>query len=187
MFLGNNPGNGPSDPDKLGDLELRHIGALRDLKSVPSGSLQGSFEALMESLVPIMAAWCLVQNYVRPIISGANIDLDSVAYLNLFKWRSRIFEWRSSKGTPAHAYRESWREHTGEQFRLLRPKFAIALGLGTATTFNAFEEVSSARDIADVKIFALERRRNDCQTPPDNSLRLMPEIAQEIREHYGDR
>ncbi len=121
LFLGNNPGNGPSDPDKLDDLELRHIRALRDLKSVPSDSLQGSFEALMESLIPIMAAWCLVQNYVRPIISGADIDLDSIAYLNLFKWRSRTFEWRSSKGTPAYAYRESWREHTGSNFACSAP------------------------------------------------------------------
>ena len=81
MFLGNNPGNGPKDPNELDDRERRHIRALRDLKAATHDSLRRAFEALMESLVPVMSGWGLVQKYVRPILSGADMDLDSIAYL----------------------------------------------------------------------------------------------------------
>lgn len=180
LFLGNNPGNGPKDPNELNDLEIRHIRALRDLKDATPDSLQGSFEALMESLVPVMSGWGLIQKYVRPILSGSDIDLDSIAYLNLFKWRSRIFDWHSSRDTPAHAYRESWREHTGKQYRLLRPTFVIALGI---ETFDKFKAVSSVSDTTGVRLFKLKRKRNDQQPPPEATLQLMPEIVKEIRQH----
>ncbi len=117
-FLGNYPGNATT---ALSTLERQHVRALRDLKDATPDRLQGSFEALMESLVPIMSEWGLVQKYVRPIV-----DLDSIAYLNLFKWRSR-------REPPARMYHQSWREHTGKQYRLLRPKFVVALGTGRST------------------------------------------------------
>jgi hypothetical protein len=177
LFLGNNPGNGPSDPNDLDNLDIRHIRALRGLKTADADSLLGSFEALMGALVQIMSEWGVVRNYVRPILSGANMDLDSIAYLNLFKWRS-------SEEPPARMYQDSWWEHTGEQYRLLRPKFVIALG--SSTTFNRFKRVSSARDTADVKVFRLKRARNDQQPPPPETLRAMPIIAEEIREHSSN-
>ncbi len=175
LFLGNNPGNGPSNPSDLTNLEIRHLQALRDLKAAPPDSLQGSFEALMESLEPIMLEWGLVRNYVRPIISEATLDLDSIAYLNLFKWRSKRKPFTSM-------YRQSWQEHTGEQYSVLRPRFVVALGL---TTFNWFKTVSSVSDTTGVRVFRLERSRNDRQPPPPETIRLMPEIAQEIRQQYG--
>jgi hypothetical protein len=156
---------------------LRHIRALRDLKHATPASLHGSFEALMEFLVPIMSAWGLVQNYVRPIISGAGLDLGSIAYLNLFKWRSKQEPYASM-------YSQSWREQTGEQCQLLRPRFVVVLGI---TTFDTFKKVSRDSGATGVKVFKLERARNDRQRPPIETLRLMPKIAQEIREHYGDR
>jgi hypothetical protein len=184
LFLGNNPGNGPEDPDDLDDLERRHIRALRDLKAAPPNSLQGSFEALMESLVPVMSEWGLVQKYVRPILSGADMDLDSIAYLNLFKWRSKIFKWRSTKDTPARVYRQSWQKHTGKQCRLLRPIFVVALG---NETFGWFKRISSASDTTGVKVFRLKRARNDWQCPPEETLQVMPKIAEEIRRQYTDQ
>ena len=182
LFLGNNPGNGPSDSNKLNNLEIRHIRALRNLKGATPDSLLVSFEELMGALVPIMSEWGLVQKYVRPILSGVNMDLDSIAYLNLFKWRSRIFKWRSSQELPAHAYRQSWQEHTGEQHRLLRPKFVVALG---TVTFGKFKEVSRGSDTTGVRVFKLKRARNDRQPLPPETVQLMPEIAEEIRRHYN--
>jgi hypothetical protein len=40
----------------------------------------------MKALMPTMSRWDIVRNYVRPFISKAGVDLDSIAYLNLLKW-----------------------------------------------------------------------------------------------------
>ncbi len=172
LFLGNYPGNATKD---LSVLERQHVRCLRDLKDATPVRVQGSFEALMASLVPAMSEWGLVQKYVRPILPGSDMDLDSIAYINLFKWRSR-------REPPAHMYHRSWREHTGKQYRLLRPKFVVALGNGT---FDRFKALSSARDTTGVGLFKLKRSRGDQQPPPAATLQLMPEIAEEIRQHYN--
>jgi hypothetical protein len=173
LFLGNNPGKGPLP---LNALEEQHVRSLRDLQVADPDSLQVSFEALMEALMPIMSGWDIVRNYVRPIISKSDIELDSVAYLNLLKWHC---------DTPTmRMFHQSWQAHTREQYRLLRPEFVIAIG---STTADRFEAVSSTHDTAGARVFRLKRARSDRQRPPVDAMRLMPEIAQEIRERYGDR
>lgn len=97
LFLGNNPGKGtlPHSP-----LEEQHVQALQSLKAAEPDSLQGSFEGLMEALTQIMSRWDIVQNYVCPIISKANLDLGSIAYLNLLKWRCDM--------PTTYMFRQSW-------------------------------------------------------------------------------
>ncbi len=172
LFLGNNPGKGTLPHSAL---EERHLQALRNLKEAAPDSLLGSFEALTEALMRIMSGWDIVRNYVRPIISKADMDLDSIAYLNLLKWRC---------DTPTtYMFRQSWQAHTGAQYRLLRPSFVIAIG---STAADRFETVSSRRDAAAVRTFSLKRARSDRQRPPVETMQLMPEIAREIRQHFGN-
>ncbi len=168
LFLGNNPGKGALPHSTL---EERHLQALRNLKEADPDSLLGSFEALTEALMRIMSGWDIVRNYVRPIISKADVDLASIAYLNLLKWRC---------DTPTmHMFRQSWQAHTKEQYRLLRPAFVVAIG---STAADRFEAVSGTHNTADVKTFRLKRARSDRQRPPADAMRLMPEIAKEIRQ-----
>ena len=173
LFLGNNPGKGTLPFDAL---EEQHVRALRNLEAADPDSLSGSFGTLLESLMQIMSRWDIVRNYVRPIISKADMDLDSIAYLNLLKWRC--------DNPTMYMFHQSWQAHTREQYRLLRPRFAIAIG---STTADRFETVSDSHDTAGVKVFRLKRARSDRQRPPVDARRLMPEIATEIREHYLDR
>jgi hypothetical protein len=171
--MGKNPGKGTLPHNAL---EEAHLRALRNLQSAGPDSLLASFETLTEDLTRIMSAWDIVRNYVRPIISRADMDLDSIAYLNLLKWRS--------EGEPTMSmFRRSWQAHTEDQFRLLRPAFVVAIGKGTA---DVFASASDSHDTAGIKLNVLERGRSDRQRPPSSTARLMPEIAQEIRRRYGD-
>ncbi|QIN82759.1 hypothetical protein GBA63_08940 [Rubrobacter tropicus] len=111
LFMGKNPGKGAVPHNAL---EEAHIRALRNLQSAGPDSLLTSFEALTEDLTRIMSAWDIVRNYVRPIISRADMDLDSIAYLNLLKWRSDAEPTMSM-------FRRSWQAHTNDQFHQLRP------------------------------------------------------------------
>ena len=173
LFIAKNPAKGELP---LNTLEERHVQTLRSFKSSHSDSLPESFETLMKELVHIMSEWHMVRNYVRPIISKAGVELESVAFLNLFKWRS--------DDVTRAMFRRSWQAHTGEQYRLLRPALVIAVGKGTADIFG---RVSEPRDTTDIKLRVLERGPSDRQRPPIGTIRLIPEIAQDIREHYGSR
>ncbi len=172
LFLAKNPGKG-SLPFNAAEEE--HVRALKNLQSADPDSLLGSFETLMESLMQIMSGWDIVRNYVRPIISKADMDLSSIAYLNLLKWRCDI--------PTMSMFRQSWQAHTREQYRLLRPAFVIAIGKGPA---DVFVSVSDSRETAEMKLKVLERGRSDRQRPPSSTTHLMPEIAQEIRQHHGN-
>ncbi len=172
LFLAKNPGKGALP---LNAVEAGHVRALKNLQSADLDSLLGSFETLMESLMQIMSGWDIVKNYVRPIISKADMDLDSIAYLNLLKWRCDI--------PTMYMFRQSWQAHTREQYRLLRPTFVIAIGKGPA---DIFDSVSDSSDTAGMKLEVLERGRSDRQRPPIATTRLMPEIAREMRQHFGN-
>jgi hypothetical protein len=111
----------------------------------------------MEALVQIMSGWDIVRNYVRPIISKADMDLDSIAYLNLLKWRS-------DDEPTISMFRRSWQAHTRDQYRLLRPTFVIAIGKGTADLFNAVSQPNDTAGIRGPKV--LEIGRSDRQRPP---------------------
>jgi hypothetical protein len=171
LFLAKNPGKGTLP---LSALEEHHVQALRNLKAADPDSLLGSFETLMESLVQIMSAWDIVRNYVRPVISKADMDLDSIAYLNLLKWRS-------DDEPTMSMFRRSWQAHTREQLRLLRPAFVIAIGKGTADVFNTVSQSNDTAGITGFKV--LERGRSDRQRPPAGTIQLMSKIAEEIRQH----
>lgn len=112
-----------------------------------------------------------------PLISEADLDLGSIAYVNLFKWRSEAEPTISM-------FRRSWQAHTGNQFVLLRPAFVIVVGKGTADIFSS---VSDSSITAELKLRVLERGRSDRQRPPIATTRLMPEITREIRQHLGDQ
>jgi hypothetical protein len=172
LFLGKNPGKG-SPPLSVG--EERHLEALQNLKAASPESLLDYFEALTKTLlVETMPNWPVVQNYVHPILSEASISQESIAYMNLLKWRSE---------DPDPMLDRSWRAHTQEQYRLLRPAFVVFLGRGIGEKFKpVLRRYSTMRPD---RIEMLRRERNDKQMPRDDTKQHMSTIAQTLHRMYG--
>ncbi len=129
----------------------------------------------MDELLNIMPSWPIVRYYVHPIISEASIAPESVAYMNLLKWRS--------EDARPRMFRRSWLAHTQEQYRLLQPRFVIALG---HTTEGIFQDL--LRRFGATKpdrLEKVERRRRDDQEPYERTKQHMHEIAQKLRDRYG--
>jgi hypothetical protein len=61
--------------------------------------------------------------------------------------------------------------------------FVIAVGKGTA---DIFRSVSDSSDTAGLKLKVPGRGCSDRQRPPIATTRLLPKIAQEIYQHFGE-
>lgn len=172
LFLAKNPGKGTLP---LSAGEERHLSALRGLRSAVPESLLASFERLMDELLDVMPGWGVFQNYVRPIISEAGIAHESVAYINLLKWRS--------EDARPGMFRRSWLAHTQEQYRLLQPRYVIALG---HTTEGIFQDLLRRYGATKPdRLEKVERRRRDDQDPHERTKQHMHEIARRLHDRYG--
>ena len=120
LFLAMNPGNGPTNgPDPA---EAPHYEALRSLRHARSQVRRLSFDALMsydESWYPQIRIMTVV---VKPIMDGTGTHLDSIAYMNVLKWRTK----KSSGLAPL--YRLSMKAHTLDQLEALDPGLIVILG-----------------------------------------------------------
>ncbi|MGI8962625.1 MAG: hypothetical protein ACR2IV_23295 [Bryobacteraceae bacterium] len=122
VFVSMNPGNG-NDGNCGGDLnQYRALEALRD---AISDDLLKTFEDLTTLLSRFMPSWPLIRNLVAPVLPSAGMqDLSSIAYMNLFNWRT------AQGADLAALYRRCWTHHTQKQIEMLKLRVIVALGKG---------------------------------------------------------
>lgn len=135
LFLGMNPGNGPTNgPDPS---EESHYEGLRRLRHASPNARRAAFDALMtydESWYPQIRIMNVV---VKPVLDGTNKGFDSIAYMNVLKWRTK-----SSSGL-APLYKASMRAHTLSQLEEIDPGLIILLGVGVSEVLHGIPEFQS--------------------------------------------
>jgi hypothetical protein len=127
-FVSMNPGGGRGAG--LGATDLRQYEALIRLRDCGDAEIGARYDTLMDVLEETMPTWSIIQRFVGPILRQTATSFPSIAYFNLLKWRT------STSNSLSELYDISWREHTGEQFRLLRPNVVIAVGVDAGKAFR---------------------------------------------------
>jgi hypothetical protein len=127
-FVSMNPGGGRAAG--LGSTDLRQYEALIRLRDCDDAEIGTRYDALTDVLEEIMPAWSIIQRFVEPILLQTATSFRSIAYFNLLKWRT------STSNNLSDLYDISWREHTSEQLRLLRPNVVIAVGVDVGKAFR---------------------------------------------------
>jgi hypothetical protein len=142
LFLAMNPGNGPTNgPDPT---EEPHYACLRSLRDAAPRERRKTFDALMaydESWYPQIRIMKVV---VKPVMDGTGHGFDSIAYMNVLKWRTK----KSSGLAPL--YKLSMKAHTLAQIEELEPGLIVLLGVGVSDVIQGipeFNQLYSARCI----------------------------------------
>ncbi len=138
VFVGMNPGAGG---DGLGDVDKQQYSALESLRDASARGLNVAFASLNASLREIMLTWKIYRVFVAPIISGASMTFDDVAYLNLLKWRT------NPDNALARLYDLSWSAHTSTQIGLLAPRTIVAVGLDAARALKRHPVQAAVHEI----------------------------------------
>ncbi len=120
LFVGMNPGGGPSKG--ICELDRKQYALLKHLKDAPPAQRVAAFDTLTADQSSIMSQGRLFKNYVLPMLDGTGLDLGSVSYLNILKWRT------VPGASLGRLYTLSWQAHTKRQLELLSPRVVIALG-----------------------------------------------------------
>lgn len=132
LFLGMNPGNGPTNgPDPT---EEPHYACLRSLRDAAPQARRKAFDALMaydESWYPQIRIMKVV---VKPVLDGTGHGFDSIAYMNVLKWRTK----KSSGLGPL--YKLSMKAHTLAQIAELEPGLIVLLGVGVSDVLHGIPE-----------------------------------------------
>jgi hypothetical protein len=123
-----NPGGGLGVG--LGPDDLLQYEVLKRLRDCNDSEVAERFSDLMEVLKKIMLRWKIFRTFVDPILSSTGVQFSSVAYFNLLKWRTTT----SSKLNAL--YDISWKDHTRDQVRLLKPGVVIAVGVDAGNAFR---------------------------------------------------
>ena len=121
VFVSMNPGG--MRGDGLGETDRIQLGALHELRAARIHEVRDKFLATMRVLETIMPTWTIFRNFVEPILNSAHIELPSVAYVNLLKWRTK------KDARMKRLYDASWNAHTREQLLLLDPQLVISIGM----------------------------------------------------------
>ena len=112
LFLAMNPGNGTQGPDPG---QEPHYAGLRRLKETSPLARREAFDALMsydETWHPQIRIMNVV---VKPVMEGVGCGHDSIAYMNVLKWRTK------DSGRLAPLYKISMKAHTLGQLEALDP------------------------------------------------------------------
>lgn len=135
LFLGMNPGNGG---DGRNTSELPHNRLLRQLKDSGRGRRLGAFEELMEYDTHWYPQIRIMRTLVTPILAEAGFGFESIAYMNVLKWRT------SSSSGLKPLFEISLRSHTLAQLATLDPGVIAVLGAGVADCLAKFPVFHSA-------------------------------------------
>jgi hypothetical protein len=155
LFLGMNPGAGGDGRTRD---ELPHYERLRQLQTAAPQDRVRAFERLMEYDAGWYPAIRIMRTIVTPIVNGAGLTYESIAYLNVLKWRTA----KSSGLT--QLYRISLKAHTLAQLAELDPGTIAVLGVGVTDCLAAlpgFQEKYGQRCIT------VPRMRGDYSLPPE--------------------
>ena len=131
LFLAMNPGNGTGGPDPA--QEPHYEGLKRLQKALPQDRRK-AFDALMaydESWHPQIRIMNVV---VKPVMDGVGCSYDSIAYMNVLKWRTK-----DSKRL-APLYKLSMKAHTLGQLEALDPGVIVLLGVGVSNVLHRIPE-----------------------------------------------
>ena len=136
-----NPGNGPKGFDPQ---EAPHYKCLQELRDASIPSRRAAFEALMaydEAWYPSIR---IMRVIVSEVLSGTGYGYDSIAYMNVLKWRTE------KPSGLNQLYKLSMKAHTLDQIAALDPGIIVLLGVGVSDALHAipdFQSLYSARCI----------------------------------------
>jgi len=165
VFVSMNPGKGSRNQDNNFDLgQYKRLEALRD--AVEADEIIDRFLAYTDYF---HQEWPgpMYRDFIKPILEHAKIDFSSTAYLNLLKWRTE------NPNGLENLYDLSWENHTGEQFRDLKPRLVVAIGLGAGAAFE--------RNDRKTKCFAIPRAHNNIR--PVSGPAKIREIKDWLTKH----
>ncbi len=132
VFVSMNPGGGDDGLGPFDKAQYKILKRLRKCSKSDAATHFSEFNALLQYLIPRGdIGGPIFQNFLEPVLHHARTDFSSVAYLNLLKWRTT----KESRSLD-NLYDLSWRDHTGEQFRLLKPRVVIAVGVDAGKAFQ---------------------------------------------------
>jgi hypothetical protein len=127
-FVSMNPGAG--DQEGLSPYDLQQYALLQALRDAPEGQRVEKFNELTTTLAEVMPIWRIFKVFVSPVLTSTRVGFESVAYLNLLKWRT------SQSNSLQKLYAKSWTSHVADQFRLLRPSKVVAIGVDAGKAFR---------------------------------------------------
>ena len=158
LFLGMNPAAGG---DGLAPDELPHYARLRRLQTAEPQFRVEAFQDLMEYDANWYPSIRIMRTIVTPVLSGSGLSYDSIAYVNVLKWRT------STSSGLAPLYKISLKAHTLAQLKEINPGTIAVLGKGVAKSLEAlpdFQEQYGNRCVT------IPRMRGDFSLPQDGLI-----------------
>ena len=175
LFLGMNPGAGGNglDPD-----ELLHYHLLKQLQNATPQTLVQAFQNLIEYDTRWYPSIRIMQVIVQPVLAGAGLTYDSIAYINVLKWRTA----GSSGLMPL--YKISLAAHTLAQLAELNPATIAVLGVGVAKCLAKLPEF---QDRYGKRCITIPRQRGDYRLPPEGHAAVVKIVSHLRSKFYPSR
>lgn len=170
LFLALNPAAGK---DGHATDEMPHYSLLGELKAAGPANLRNAFEKLMDYDSRWYPSIPIFRTMVVPCLSMNGLTLESIAYLNILKWRTV----GDKHFMPLCEI--SLRAHTLEQIRLLDPSIIAILGFKSR---DILADHSEFQQQFGNRCIAIPRSNGDKYVTPAGQLALA-ELSKRIRSN----